>query len=152
MIARGVGRRTDAGAPRVVHGWATGRPRVGHGWATGRPRVGHACPPPGKRLVKNKDFLSKYSNAKRAGGAHPWPTRGLPVAHPPRTRGPPVDHTWHRRQTCLGWAPPKRDVLVGGKIFGGQYVRKIVLDVHGRIRVHSFTNINNQSSGESSLI
>ena len=64
---------------------------------------------------------------------YPWHARCLPASHAARTRGPPVSHlwptrgpngptrgpgvaqAWPRRRTGLVWAPPRRDVLTGGK-------------------------------------
>ena len=53
-------------------------------------------------------------SGKRVGGGQAWPTRG-----------PPMAYLWPRRRTGLGWAPPRRDVLTGGKIFGENMAGKL---------------------------
>ena len=50
----------------------------------------------------------------RAGLAHPW-----------FIRDPPMAQAWPRQRTGLGWAPPRRDFLMGGKIFGENMARKL---------------------------
>ena len=56
-----------------------------------------------------------------------WHARCLPASHAAHrpTRGPPMAQAWPRRRTGLVWAPPRRDVLTGGKIFGENMARKL---------------------------
>ena len=53
-----------------------------------------------------------------------WHARCLPASHAAHTRWaavahpwPPMAQAWPRRRTGLVWAPPRRNVLTGGKIF-----------------------------------
>ena len=50
------------------------------------------------------------------------PCRAQAAAH---RHGPPMAKAWPRWRTGLDWAPPRRSVLTGGKIFGENMARKI---------------------------
>ena len=89
-----------------------------------------ACPPPMPRaglahLHPTKQDCSSAALMRRVASAWDVGRRGPPVAHPWPTYGPGVVQAWPRRRTGLGWAPARRDVLMGGKIFGGNMARKL---------------------------
>ena len=107
----------------VAHAWPTYAALSTRATSGQRPCASQATPAhlAWQYLDRKYLFFDQALPMRRAGVAHPWPTRGPPVAYPWPTRGPPVAQPLlvevrrlGREEFCATWMP---DLLDRPEIF-----------------------------------